>query len=176
MTVLSVLRTAARPARLAITQNSRQVAKMSDHRAMNIIPSRFQWNKFKDMLHLYFVGAAIPLLAGIGITNMMVGPATLSEIPEGYVPREDEYYKSPITRFLVRNFTRNEQMEYEKKMQYIWETEHKRQLRLIEKRVKKLMAERGDYKAWYYTPHIARKYQRIVRKETEELMERRPAA
>ena len=45
--------------------------------------------------------------------------------------------------------------------------------RLIEQRVKKLMAERGDYKAWYYTPHITRKYQRIVRKETEELMERR---
>ena len=47
--------------------------------------------------------------------------------------------------------------------------------RLIEQRVKKLMAERGDYKAWYYTPHITRKYQRVVRKETEELMERRPA-
>ena len=102
---------------------------MSDHRAMNIIPSRFQWNKFKDMLHLYFVGAAIPLLATIGIVNMTVGPATLSEIPEDYVPREDEYFKSPITRFLVRNFTRNEQQEYEKKMQFIWETEHKRQLR-----------------------------------------------
>lgn len=158
-----------------MAQSSTQARQMSDHRLMTITPSRFQWNKFKDMLHLYFVGTAVPLLAGVGLVNMFVGPATLTELPEDRVPAEDEYYKSPITRFLVRHCCRGEQMEYEKKLQYLYEQEHKRQLRLIEQRVKKLMAERGDYKAWHFVPNASRKYQRIVRKETEELMERRPA-
>ncbi|XP_037069413.1 NADH dehydrogenase [ubiquinone] 1 beta subcomplex subunit 5, mitochondrial-like [Pollicipes pollicipes] len=176
MILLSTLRGAAAPTRAALARGSLQhTRQMSDHRTMNITASRFQWNKFKDMLHLYVVGTAVPLLGGIFLLNVFVGPATLSELPEDRTPEEYEYHKSPITRFLVRYFCAGRQMEYEKGMQYLWEVEHKRQLRKIEARVRELMSERGDYKAWYFAPDATRKYQRIVRKETEELYERRPA-
>jgi len=180
MTVLSILRGTMVPAaRKVLSQNTvSQARHMSDHRLMNITASRFQWNKFKDMLHLYMVGAGAPLLLGVFLVNVLVGPGSLTEPPpvEEYAPEEWEYYKSPITRFLSRYVTPNPQQEYEKKMHFLWEIEHKRQLRFIEAKVRKKMAERGDYKAWYYVPDISRKYQRIVKKETEELFERRPAA
>lgn len=98
---------------------------------MNITPSRFQWNKFKDMVHLYVVGVGAPLLLGVFLVNIYVGPGTLTEMPdpEEKVPEEWEYYKSPITRFLVRYVSSGEQMEYEKRLQLIWEIYHKRDLR-----------------------------------------------
>lgn len=66
---------------------------MSEHRTMVITPSRWQWDKLKDYAHLYVCVAAIPIGIIIFYANVFVGPATLSEIPEGYVPKHWEYYR-----------------------------------------------------------------------------------
>lgn len=55
--------------------------------------SRWQWHKTKDMFHLYFMVAAIPMSIIIFCSNIFVGPATLTPIPEGYVPEHWEYSK-----------------------------------------------------------------------------------
>lgn len=64
---------------------------MSEHRTFIIKPSRFQWHKMKDYLHFYFLLGAIPVGIVITWVNVFIGPATLEEIPEGYVPKEWEY-------------------------------------------------------------------------------------
>lgn len=68
---------------------------MSDHgpRLMPMQPTRFQWHKFKDLFHYYIMVGAIPLTALIFYTNVFIGPATLTEIPEGYEPKHWEYHR-----------------------------------------------------------------------------------
>lgn len=67
---------------------------MSGHdRTFAIEPSRWQWNRFKDYFHYYCMLGLIPVGAVITLTNVFVGPATLSEIPEGYTPKYWEYYR-----------------------------------------------------------------------------------
>lgn len=58
-----------------------------------VTPSRFQWNKFKDMLHFYVMLGVIPITAIVFYTNVFIGPAQLTEIPEGYTPKHWEYHK-----------------------------------------------------------------------------------
>ena len=55
--------------------------------------SKWQWHKTKDLFHFYFLIGAIPLSIVAFLANVFVGPATLTEIPEGYVPKYWEYYK-----------------------------------------------------------------------------------
>lgn len=64
---------------------------MSDHRVLPIQPSRYQWQKFKDHLHFYTLLGLIPCGLGLLYVNVFIGPATLSETPEGYVPKHWEY-------------------------------------------------------------------------------------
>lgn len=68
---------------------------MSDHgpRLMPMTPSRFQWHKFKDQIHYFIMVGLIPITAVILYTNIFIGPATLSEIPENYVPKHWEYHR-----------------------------------------------------------------------------------
>ena len=68
---------------------------MSDHgpRTIPMEPSRFQWHKFKDLFHYYVFVGLLPCAAVIFYTNVYIGPATLSEIPEGYVPKHWEYHR-----------------------------------------------------------------------------------
>lgn len=69
--------------------------EMSDHgpRTFPLQPSRWQWNKFKDMLHYYVMIGLIPVTAVVMYANIFIGPATLSEIPEGYTPKHWEYHR-----------------------------------------------------------------------------------
>merc|ERR1712018_1049446 len=64
-----------------------------------IRPSRWVYDKFKDDVHFYFMIAAIPIGMTVAAINLFVGPGELTPIPEGYVPREEEYHRNPITRF-----------------------------------------------------------------------------
>ena len=68
---------------------------MSDHgpKLMNLTPSRFQWHKFKDVFHFYVMVGAIPFTALIFYTNVFIGQATLTEIPEEYYPKHWEYHR-----------------------------------------------------------------------------------
>lgn len=63
------------------------------HRVLPIQPSRFQWNKFKDLFHYYLMVGIIPVGLVVLYSNIFIGPATLSEIPEGYEPKYWEYYR-----------------------------------------------------------------------------------
>lgn len=82
------------------------VRKMGDHRPMRIAPSRWSWNRFKDMLNFYFMLGIIPAGLLILSANLFVGPAKLAEIPEGYTPQHWEYY-SVIKFLLNQSFLRN---------------------------------------------------------------------
>lgn len=66
---------------------------MSGHHTLPAGPSRWQWNKFKDYFHFYLMAGLIPAGAIVTYANVIVGPATLSEIPEDYEPKHWEYYR-----------------------------------------------------------------------------------
>lgn len=74
---------------------------MSDHRTFPLGPSRWQWNKFKDHAHFYVMLGVIPCALIITYANVFIGPATLSEIPEGYEPKYWEYYKVCLNTKIV---------------------------------------------------------------------------
>ncbi|XP_059612997.1 NADH dehydrogenase [ubiquinone] 1 beta subcomplex subunit 5, mitochondrial [Phlebotomus argentipes] len=135
-----------------------------------ITASRFQWHKFKDYLHFYTMLGLIPILGIIFYSNVFIGPATLAEIPEGYEPKYYEYSRHPITRFIARYIRSTPQQEYEKYCHHIYEENEKRQLRLLETRVKELMRDRNDYQAYYYRAVMA-KYYRTARKASKDLEE-----
>lgn len=63
------------------------------HNVMAIRPSRYQWNKFKDLLHFYLMLGLIPVTTIVMCCNIFIGPAQLQPIPEDYVPKHWEYYK-----------------------------------------------------------------------------------
>lgn len=141
---------------------------MSEHRNMNIQPSRFQWEKFKDLLHLYMMIGAIPSGLLIFYTSIFIGPAQLTETPEGYEPKHWEYHQNPITRWMARYIYPPPQQEYEIFMHVMWEEGQKRDIRMVEKMVHDKMAENQDYQSYYYRP-VTAKYHRIARKAAEEL-------
>jgi len=151
-----------------------QVRQMSDHghHHMSVAPSRFQWTKFKDMLHFYVMLGVIPITAIVMYCNIFIGPAQLTEKPEAYVPKHWEYHKHPISRFLARYLYPSPQQEYEKALHYLYEENEKSQLRNLEKEIRTKMAERNDYQAYYYRPAIA-KYHRISKESADQLEELR---
>ncbi|KAB0802727.1 hypothetical protein PPYR_04913 [Photinus pyralis] len=167
MVILSTLR----PILLQQIRTSNAVNRcMSDHRVFPYQPSRWQWNKFKDYAHFYILLGVIPLtLITVG-ANIFIGPATLSEIPEGYEPKHWEYHRSPISRFMAKYILTNPQQDYEKFLHHLYEENEKRILRKLEKEVKEKMKERNDYQAYYYQPVMA-KYHRISRETADKLEE-----
>ena len=60
---------------------------------MPMTPSRFQWHKFKDSLHYFTMVGLIPMTAIIFYVNTFIGPAQLSETPEGYEPQHWEHHR-----------------------------------------------------------------------------------
>ena len=70
-----------------------------------IRPSRWNYDKFKDELHFYFMLGAIPCGLGILLANMMGGNTELRAIPDNYTPKEWEYFPNPITRSVTGNMT-----------------------------------------------------------------------
>ncbi|KAI4458746.1 nadh-ubiquinone oxidoreductase sgdh subunit [Holotrichia oblita] len=104
---------------------------MSDHRTFPYMPTRFQWLKFKDLMHLYISLGVIPLGLLTLYCNIFIGPATLAEIPEDYEPKHWEYYRHPISRFLARYLLPSPQQEYEKYLHHIYEEEEKKRIRHI---------------------------------------------
>lgn len=148
------------------------VRQMGGHGKHFIVePSRFQWHKFKDIVHYYLLVGAIPCLAVVFYANVFIGPATLSEIPEGYEPKHWEYYRHPITRWMARYWYETPQEQYEKMLHKIYEESEKAKMRLLEQDIKAKMGKYQDYQAYYYTP-VTAKYQRWT-KEIAEDMEKR---
>ncbi|NP_001124377.1 lethal(3)neo18 [Bombyx mori] len=140
-------------------------------RTMALQPSRWQWHKFKDMLHFYMMVGLIPAGALIFYCNVFIGPAQLTPIPEGYTPKYWEYHRHPITRFIARYIHNNPQQDYEKFMHFLDEEQQRIKLRALEKEIIKKMAERQDYQAYYYKPMV-NKYLRMNKKTGDELYNR----
>lgn len=101
---------------------------------------------------------------------LVLGPATLTEIPKGYEPKHWEYHRHPISRFISRYIYTSPQEEYERTLHVIYEEQQKMKLRKLEAQIKSTMAERRDYQAYYYRPVIA-KYHRVAKQVAEELEE-----
>ena len=146
-----------------------QMRQMSGHgHHIHVTPSRFQWKKFKDLVHFYVMIGLIPITGIVLYCNIFIGPAQLTEIPEGYVPKHWEYHKHPISRFLSRYIYPSPQQEYEKALHHLYEENEKAQLRELEAQVRQKMAERSDYQAYFYRPAIA-KYHRISKESADKL-------
>jgi len=117
-------------------------------------PSRFEWNSWKDQFHFYVTLAAIPIVAILLYSNLVVGRAELAEIPEGYEPEHWEYYPHPVTRFFVRHFHEKPEKNYEVGLHIINEKNEKRKLNVLEKKVRRLMGERQDVRTWNFRPFV----------------------
>ncbi|XP_052746816.1 NADH dehydrogenase [ubiquinone] 1 beta subcomplex subunit 5, mitochondrial-like [Bicyclus anynana] len=140
-----------------------------DQRIFRLTPSRFQWHKFKDMFHLYAMVGLIPVGAIIFYSNVYIGPAQLTVTPPNYCPKHWEYHRHPISRFIARYIHNSPQQEYEKFLHFIDEEKQKAKLRALEKQVLSKMAERHDYKSYYYRP-VYNKYIRINKKIGDSLI------
>ncbi|XP_023338049.1 NADH dehydrogenase [ubiquinone] 1 beta subcomplex subunit 5, mitochondrial-like [Eurytemora carolleeae] len=84
-------------------------------------PSRWNYEIFKDNMHFYFMLGAVPIAVVVTVANVLQGPAVLKPIPEGYVPKEYEYHKHPLTRWLCKYIFTSYQEKYEAHLSYVWE-------------------------------------------------------
>ncbi|XP_022911990.1 NADH dehydrogenase [ubiquinone] 1 beta subcomplex subunit 5, mitochondrial-like [Onthophagus taurus] len=141
---------------------------MSGHNTFPYQPSRFQWTKFKDLFHYYVMLGVIPVGLIVTYVNIFIGPATLSEIPEGYTPKHWEYFRHPITRFISKYLVSSPQEDYEKYLHHIFEEDEKSRMRKLEKDVETFISQRNDYQAYYYRPVLA-KYHRISKEAADYL-------
>ncbi|KAK3912908.1 NADH dehydrogenase [ubiquinone] 1 beta subcomplex subunit 5, mitochondrial [Frankliniella fusca] len=137
----------------AALQNVQKFRQMSGggHNRFQIQPTRWQWTKFKDLVHFYTMVAVIPLGLISLYCNIFIGPAQLAPIPEGYTPKEWEYYSHPVTRFF-KTFMESEQEAYEKHMHVLWDQYDASEFKRIDKEVTALIQSRGDYQKYYYFP------------------------
>lgn len=120
-----------------------------------IEPTRWQWNKCKDMLHFYTAIGVIPLSILTFVVYVYVGPAQLTEIPEGYVPKHWEYYRNPITRFIMKHFNESHQECYERTMHMMYEETRKAKILELQDRILELMKNRQDHAEFYHVPFNA---------------------
>jgi len=145
------------PLRLAFPGNGRifnptVIAKRnSGHgRVMVIKPSQHTYFRVKDHFMFYTaVGVGVYMAIWLYF-EIFVGPAELRDIPEGYEPHWWEYEHHPITQVLCKYIWRNPQMEHEKMLHILQDENNKVTMRKLEERVRMLMFERTDYKAWHY--------------------------
>jgi len=161
MAVFSSLRRVLNPKSVLVSQ-----ARNSGY-SVAIRPSRWTWDKFKDDLHFYVLLSGIPIGLGITLTNLFYSNPALSAIPEGYTPKEWEYYPNPITRFITKNFKIGYQELYECHLHNMWESAKVCEMKQLKAEVKRQMALRGDYKGWYHRADMAR-YARINREMINE--------
>ncbi|BFZ23667.1 hypothetical protein BsWGS_26706 [Bradybaena similaris] len=117
-----------------------------------LIPSRFEWARFKDDFHFYLLLGLVPMFSLITYVNLFIGPAELSDIPEGYEPKEYEYYQSPIKRWFAKYVYNEPQKDYEKTMHYLYKKREGRYWKALQKKVRNLQSDRQDYKGWYWVP------------------------
>lgn len=141
------------PSRIGVRHGSGGGAGAGGHgRKMVVKPSEWHKRRFFDELHYQFVLVGTPFLAIIFFSNVFIGQATLTEIPEGYEPEHWEYYKHPIERAYARMFLHPEPVRYEILMSQFHQLIMKKEREEWERKCRELMSERQDYKAWYFMP------------------------
>ncbi|KFD57104.1 hypothetical protein M514_01989 [Trichuris suis] len=147
---------ASRPLLLALDVAKDAMRSSSHDRVLMLRPGSLTWYRFKDVVHFHLCIGAIFFGGIAAFVNIFYGKCELKDIPEGYEPHYWEYEKHPISRFFMRYCTVNPQKFYEKRLARLKQEMQKRQWINEEKRVKHLMFERADYKAWYYIPMKAK--------------------
>jgi len=151
---------------------SRQQARQGSYGPdkMNIVPTRWPDLQFRELMAFYSIIVAAPLLAVSFYCNLFIGTAKLKPIPEGYEPKEEEYERHPISRWLMRNFYEDGQMLYESKLHVVWEQWNFTHRAMLVDEVRRVMNSEGDYAGWTYTQGDA-KYARYKRGEWDERRE-----
>jgi len=135
--------------------------------AFEVTPSRYVWYLYKNLIHFYFMLGAIPLTGVVFFVNVFIGPPTLKEIPEGYVPKHWEYERHPISRFFSRYGFWSTQELYERNLFYIQQERESMAMKFLEWKAKRLMKERGDYPTLYQKRINMAKYIRAWEEEHE---------
>merc|ERR1712211_121399 len=100
-------------------------------------------------------------------SSLTSSTVTLSAIPDGYTPKEWEYYPHPITRFITRYLKVGYQELYEVSLHNTWECAKISEMKQLKAEVKRQMAIHGDYKGWYHRQDIAR-YARLRKQMVED--------
>jgi len=148
-----------------------ELTKYPHFREFKITPSRYAWQKYKDMFHFYFMLGFIPLITIVFLVNVFIGPPKLA-IPEpGYVPKPWEYQRHPITQFMARYIFPSLQETYERNLFYIKEEEEKRRMRLLAWKAESLMRERGDFYNYYGTKTLHPKYLKQAAEENKRILD-----
>jgi NADH dehydrogenase (ubiquinone) 1 beta subcomplex subunit 5 len=146
---------------------------MSGARKFIIHPPRFVWRRFKKDAHFFICLGVIPLTLVTVYANLVVGPAELAEIPEGYYPKEWEYYQNPVSRFLIRYVQDHPQKGYEQVLQLMHEEADSIRIRRLHAKVEALQAERMDYQGYLFAKGPTTKYLEQHRESTQEMQEER---
>lgn len=128
------------------------IRNMGGHNRMQVIPSRFEWERWKNDIHFYLMLGFGPMALVILYANLFVGHAELADIPEDYEPMPWEYYKGPIERWFARYVYEYPEKRYERTLHYLHVECERKKMRQLEKKVRALMHDRQDYKGWYYVP------------------------
>lgn len=140
-------------ARVGIRHGSGGGAGASGHgRKMVVKLTDFEKRRVWDEFHYMWCLCTVPFIVLVLYANIFVGSATLTEIPEGYEPEHWEYYKHPITRGWAWLLEHPEPVDYEIKMSKLYQEILWDEKIQWEKKVKELMRDRQDYKAWYFLP------------------------
>ncbi|OON19509.1 hypothetical protein X801_04621, partial [Opisthorchis viverrini] len=102
--------------------------------------------------HFYTMLGLVPCLVLVFLVNVFVGPAELTDIPEGYEPRYWEYHKHPISRFMAKYMSPHPQKVYESFLGQLEDIREQKELIFEDRWLRSSDRAHGDYRGWYFIP------------------------
>ncbi|KER33137.1 hypothetical protein T265_00840 [Opisthorchis viverrini] len=121
-------------------------------RLFEVKPSDFLNARALDTLHFYTMLGLVPCLVLVFLVNVFVGPAELTDIPEGYEPRYWEYHKHPISRFMAKYMSPHPQKVYESFLGQLEDIREQKELIFEDRWLRSSDRAHGDYRGWYFIP------------------------